>query len=112
MAVAMPPRPSRLYFRKFVAGLKLSPDADQRLLPLTHGTSALVLRDILAEPMRIPLAIVLTAVCVLPAAAQNRIPPNPIPKTAVKPDPTHATFILPQDLKWKKEFSSSGPRDR
>ena len=48
--------------------------------------------------MRILLAAVLTAACVLPATAEIRIP-----KTAVKPDPTHATFILPQDLKWKKE---------
>jgi hypothetical protein len=36
----------------------------------------------------------------LPALAQSQ---PAIPKTAVKPDPTHATFILPKDLKWKKE---------
>ena len=46
--------------------------------------------------MRFVLAALLLAAA-LPAAAQT------IPKTAVKPDSTHATFILPKDLKWKKE---------
>lgn len=42
----------------------------------------------------------LMAIAALPAAAQNQ---PAIPKTAVMPDKTHATFILPKDLKWKKE---------
>ena len=46
-----------------------------------------------------PLAALLFA-AVAPATAQTM---PAIPKTAVKPDPTHATFILPKDLKWKKE---------
>jgi hypothetical protein len=51
-----------------------------------------------------PLAALLFA-AEAPATAQtmSAIPPLSIPKTAVKPDPTHATFILPKDLKWKKE---------
>ena len=48
--------------------------------------------------MRNALAILLLAAAAMPAAAQ----PVP-PKTAVKPDPSHATFILPKDLKWKRE---------
>ena len=46
--------------------------------------------------MRFALAVLMLAAA-LPAARQT------IPKTAVKPDSTHATFILPADLKWKKE---------
>lgn len=50
--VAAPPR---LYFRRYVAGLQMPPDSDARLLPLTHGTSAIFLRDILAEGrLRLP----------------------------------------------------------
>jgi len=52
------------------------------------------------EKMRILPAAVLVLTCAVPAAAQNQ---PAIPKTAVKPDPTHATFILPKDLKWKRE---------
>jgi hypothetical protein len=50
--VAAPPR---LYFRRYVAGLQMPPGSDTRLLPLTHGTSAVFLRDILAEGrLRLP----------------------------------------------------------
>ena len=55
--------------------------------------------------MRIALAVPLAALVLaaaLPAAALAAVAPA-IPKTAVKPDGTHATFILPKDLKWKKE---------
>ena len=49
--------------------------------------------------MRTALAAFLLAAAT-PAMAQ----PMPVPpKTAIKPDPSHATFILPKDLKWKKE---------
>jgi hypothetical protein len=48
--------------------------------------------------MRFAIAAILLAATACSAAAQPDIP-----KTAVKPDPTHATFILPKDLKWKKE---------
>ena len=41
------------------------------------------------------LAAAATAVLAQPMPA--------IPKTAIKPDPTHASFILPEDLKWKRE---------
>ncbi len=45
----------RLYFRRYVAGLQVPPGSDARLLPLTHGTSAIFLRDILAEGrLRLP----------------------------------------------------------
>lgn len=50
--------------------------------------------------MRFALAALMLAAVVAPAAAQ---PMPVVPKTAVKPDPSHATFILPKDLKWKKE---------
>ena len=50
--------------------------------------------------MRIPLAAALTLASVLSASAQDQ---PAIPRTAVKPDPTHASFILPKDLKWKRE---------
>lgn len=51
--VAAPPRQ---YFRSYIAGLQMPPGADQRLLPLTHGTPALFLRDILAEgSLRLPV---------------------------------------------------------
>jgi quercetin dioxygenase-like cupin family protein len=50
--------------------------------------------------MRILFAFVLTAACALPAVAQTQ---PAIPATAVKPDPSHATFLLPKDLKWKRE---------
>ena len=50
--------------------------------------------------MRVLLALALSAGCALPAAAQTQ---PIIPATAVKPDPSHATFLLPKDLKWKRE---------
>ena len=51
--------------------------------------------------MRFALAAALVlATAALPAAAQ---PMPAIPKTAVKPDPSHASFILPKDLQYKKE---------
>jgi quercetin dioxygenase-like cupin family protein len=46
------------------------------------------------------LALIGAAAAAGPAAAQDQ---PPIPKTAVRPDPTHATFILPKDLQWKRE---------
>jgi hypothetical protein len=48
--------------------------------------------------MRFVLGVLLAAAVLLPAIAQN-MPATP--KTAANPDPTHATFILPKDLKWK-----------
>ena len=44
------------------------------------------------------IAFTVLALAAMPAMAQTTIP-----KTAIKPDSTHATFILPKDLKWKKE---------
>lgn len=41
--------PPRIFFRRYVANLTVPPGSDSRLLPLTHGTSAFLLRDILAE---------------------------------------------------------------
>ena len=46
------------------------------------------------------MTLIGAAAIVVPAGAQDQ---PPIPKTAVMPDPTHATFILPKDLKWKRE---------
>jgi hypothetical protein len=48
------------------------------------------------------LAPALAALLLNPAQAQVK-PAPVIPSTAARPDPTHATFILPKDLKWKKE---------
>jgi hypothetical protein len=51
-------------------------------------------------PLRTAFAALALCAVLTPAMAQNM---PAIPKTAVKPDPSHATFILPKDLKWKKE---------
>jgi len=51
-------------------------------------------------PLRTAFAALVLAAILMPAAGQTM---PAIPKTAIKPDPTHATFILPKDLKWKKE---------
>jgi quercetin dioxygenase-like cupin family protein len=51
--------------------------------------------------MRIAFAALILAAA-LPAAALPVVS-QAIPKTAIKPDSSHATFILPADLKWKKE---------
>ena len=50
--------------------------------------------------LRIAFAALLLAAAATPTMAQ---PMPAIPKMAIKPDPTHATFLLPKDLKWKKE---------
>lgn len=39
----------RLFFSRYVASVKMPPGFDSRFLPLAHGTSAIKLRDILAE---------------------------------------------------------------
>jgi hypothetical protein len=59
-----------------------------------------IIPQIKGNLMRIPLAVALTLASVLSASAQDQ---PAIPRTAVKPDPTHASFILPKDLKWKRE---------
>ena len=42
--------------------------------------------------------------CSAVVGAQAQVKPAPvIPSTAVKPDPTHAVYVLPENLKWKKE---------
>ena len=50
------------------------------------------------------LLLVPALAAVLLGPAQAQVKPAPvIPSTEVKPDPTHATFILPKDLQWKRE---------
>lgn len=49
--------------------------------------------------MRLTFAALLLVAVATPAVAEA---PPIIPKTAVKPDPAHATFVLPSNLKWKK----------
>jgi hypothetical protein len=52
--------------------------------------------------VRFTLAAVL--LCSAVVGAQAQVKPAPvIPPTAVKPDPTHAVYVLPENLKWKKE---------
>jgi hypothetical protein len=51
-------------------------------------------------PLRIAFTAIALAATLMPAMSQAM---PAIPRTAIQPDPTHATFILPKGLKWKRE---------
>ena len=53
--------------------------------------------------MRVRLSICLAMLALAGGAAAQPQPMPKLPATAVKPDPSHAIFILPKDLKWKIE---------